>query len=289
MSSNTTLKGEIIEICSEDGAGTAITVYRQVKSNLDATIICNPAMGVPAGYYLPLVSALYDSGLNVITSDLRGLGLSKVRASRATNFGFHEIISYDFKAVIDTVRHQFPGQRIFLLGHSLGGQLSCLYASLNPGSIAGIILIASCSLYYKGWPFPQSVGILIFEQFSNIVAQLFGYYPGRLLRFGGQEARRLIRDWSYQGLTGRYEVAASPYNFESLLGEMRLPVLSISFEDDRYVPRGAVRHLLEKMRAARVTDLTLKPSDLDLNKLGHFGWVKNAASISPYIINWMNQ
>jgi predicted alpha/beta hydrolase len=282
-------EGKIVEIHPEDSIKTAIRVYKQPTTDSYATVLCFPALGVPASYYLPLVSALYEQGLNIITSDLRGLGLSTVRASKETDFGYHEIIHYDFPAVISMVQKIFPSTNLFLLGHSLGGQLSCLYGSLKPDSLSGIILLASCSLYYKGWPFPKSYGILLFEQFANLVAQILGYFPGHFFRFGGQEARSLMRDWSHQGLTGRYEVARNPNDFEYLLSIMDLPVLSISFDDDTYSPKGAVCHLLDKMKAAQVTDLVIKPSELGLKRLGHFGWVKKAALIAPYITPWIKQ
>jgi predicted alpha/beta hydrolase len=282
-------EGKIVEIHPEDGAKTAIRVFKQTTIESYATVICIPALGVPASYYLPLVSALYEQGLNIVTSDLRGLGLSTIRASKEADFGYHELLHYDFPAVISMVQKIFPSTNLFLLGHSLGGQLSCLYGSLKPDSLSGIILVASCSLYYKGWPFPKSFGILLFEQFANLVAQIMGYFPGRFFRFGGQEARSLMRDWSHQGLTGRYEVAGNPHDFEYLLSTMALPVLSISFDDDTYSPKGAVSHLLDKMRAAKVTDLLIKPSELGQESLGHFGWVKKAALIAPYISPWIKQ
>jgi predicted alpha/beta hydrolase len=282
------IEGEVVEVQSGDGARSAITIYRNDTDSLKAAVICNPAMGVSARYYHPLALALHERGLNVITSDLRGLGLSSIRVSAGTDFGYNEILSFDMPAVVEVVRRELPGRRIFLLGHSLGGQLNCLYTSLRPDSVAGIILIATCSLYYRGWPFPKSVGIYLFEHFARIVTDLLGYFPGRSLGFAGQESRKMMRDWSHQGLTGRYEVAGNPHDFESLLSEMELPVLSISLDDDSYAPRGAVLHLINKMRAAAVTDINLKPADFGLAGLGHFGWVKNATLIAPYIVSWIN-
>src|SRR4051812_27442258 len=58
-------------------------------------ILCIPAMGVNARYYEPLLKALHAAGLHAATFDLRGNGESTVRASRSTDFGYHEILTRD--------------------------------------------------------------------------------------------------------------------------------------------------------------------------------------------------
>src|SRR5262249_21546669 len=123
-------------------------------------IVCVPAMGVAARYYEPVLSALWSSGLNAAAFDLRGNGDSSVRASRAIDFGYNEILTRDFPCAIEETARLFPGRRMFILGHSLGGQLACLYAAATGPSIAGVILIASGSVYFRSWAFPWNLLVL---------------------------------------------------------------------------------------------------------------------------------
>ncbi len=249
-------------------------------------MVCFAAMGVRASYYRPLAEALCRQGLRAVTVDLRGNGFSSVRAGRGSDFGYREIAELDFPAVIRAVREQVPGD-VVLLGHSLGGQLACLAAAADPGQQVGIVLIASCSIYFRGWSFPRNLWVLGFTQVADLTARVLGYFPGHLVRFGDREARRLVRDWSHQGRTGRYRVAGSEHDYEALLARLELSVLAISFADDHYAPRHAVAHLLGKMPAAETTHVVLSPSDLGARAVGHFGWVRHADLLAPRIAEWL--
>jgi predicted alpha/beta hydrolase len=282
------IEGRIETIDIPDGTKLGVTVYRQPNGNPAPVVICNPAMGVPASYYKPMVTELYSAGNNVITSDLRGIGLSSVRVNRRRNFGYSEMISLDFASVVEEAHSLFPGSPVFLMGHSLGGQLSCLFASLKPQAVSGIILVAACSVYYASWSHPRRWGVLLFEQVVSFIARTWGYYPGKFFRFGGCEAQRMIGDWAHQGRTGRYEPAGNGVDFESLLAEIELPVLALSFDDDGLCPRQAVGHLLAKMPKARATSKHLSPADLGTDSIGHFGWVKKADLVAPAIIDWLH-
>jgi predicted alpha/beta hydrolase len=282
-------ENKLIEVRSEDGAGTAITVYSNGSRATGPVFLCTPAMGVKASYYEPVAKALHRLGAAVVTADLRGVGLSSVRASPRTDFGYREIVLYDMPAVLAAVKNEFPGRPVFLFGHSLGGQLSCLFASTAPEAVSGIVLVSSCSVYFNGWSFPVNLGILAFEQFAYLVANILGHFPGRLFHFGDREARRLVRDWSRQGLTGRYRAKGSGVDFEALLGAMELPLLTISFTDDAYGPKPAVEHLLAKMGKCVITHHHLSPDELGLERVGHFGWIQHAELIVPMIEEWLNR
>ena len=133
----------------DDGCRSAVTRYCGDRDG--PAFIILPAMGVPADYYAPLADAVAQLGIGAVTADLRGHGYSSLRASRKVDFGYHDMIAHDLPAVVAATRKHFPDNPIYLLGHSLGGQLGVFYASRFPGHVAGIVLVASCSVYFKGW------------------------------------------------------------------------------------------------------------------------------------------
>ncbi len=243
-------------------------------------------MGVPASYYTPLAEALRGQGCHAVTADLRGIGTSSVRAGRRADFGYHEIVEFDLPAIVAVVRGELPGSEIFLLGHSLGGQLACLFAAARPDEVGGLVLIASCSVYHRGWRFPKNLVLLGFQQLARFAALVVGHFPGKSFGFAGREARRLMGDWARQGLTGRYRVSESERDFEALLGELELPLLAMSFTDDPYCTRAATAHLLSKMPAAQTTHLHRSPNELGASRMGHFSWVKQAELLAPGIREW---
>jgi predicted alpha/beta hydrolase len=244
-------------------------------------------MGVPATFYQPLAKALSSEDVAVALMDLRGVGTSSVRASRKTDFGYFEIIAYDIPSAVAELQRRFPGAAVFLLGHSMGGQLICLSTSSRLPEIAGMILMASGTVYHRAWDFPFDVGTYVFQQFIPLVARLWGHFPGASLGFGWREARRQLRDWSYQGRTGRYKVVGCDCDLEELLSSLAVPVLAISFTQDFYAPPRSVDHLLGKLKAAEITRELLDPTDLGLESDSHFGWVKRAELFTPRIRGWV--
>lgn len=282
------MEGELVAVKAADGALSKITVYREGVDPRGPVLLIMPAMGVHADYYEPMAVDCVAAGWNAVTADLRGNGRSNLRVDRGVDFGYHHLVEYDWPATIAAVKEMFPESRLYLTGHSLGGQLSALYLARRPDDAAGLILIAAGSVYYRGWNFPESLGVLALTQFSRLISTVLGYYPGRRFGLGGTEARTLIRDWSYQSRTGQYKPAGSPHDFESLLRTLRKPVLAISFEDDGLTPYKAVGHLCGKMPEAVVTRLHVKPRDLGVHELGHFKWVRNFSMLTGKIGSWMN-
>ena len=273
---------EEISIVSKDGIASKITVFTGKLAPAAPVFICMPAMGVAAKFYEPLALPIVRQGWRFVTADLRGNGLCALRVGRGVNFGYREMITCDWPAVVDRVKTLFPGAPVYLLGHSLGGQLSALYLAASPGAASGLILVAAPSVHFKGWELPLSLGVLAGTQAACGIASFIGYFPGRKIGFGGTEARGVICDWARQARTGRYQPSGSSLDYELLLRVLEIPVLAISFEGDFLSPEKAVDNLLAKMHKARVTREHLAGDDLD-----HFRWVKNPAPVIEKISGWL--
>jgi predicted alpha/beta hydrolase len=276
------MKQEQIDITALDGAASKITVYTADHAAEAPVLVCMPAMGTAARFYEPLAGPIVREGWRFVTADLRGVGLSAVRVKRGVGFGYREMVGSDWPAVVQKTQSLFPCAPLYLLGHSLGGQLSALYLAENPGAVAGLVLVAAPSVHWRGWDAPLNAGVLAGTQAARAVAELLGYFPGRKLGFGGTEARGVIRDWARQARTGRYEPRGAPIDYEQLLAELDAPVLAFSFEDDFLSPPRAVGNLLAKMRRARVTHVTLAGDGLD-----HFRWVRNPDALVEKIREWL--
>ncbi len=138
-----------IAIVSQDGIASKITVFAEDPAPSAPVLICMPAMGVAAKFYEPLALPIVQEGWRFVTADLRGNGLCALRVGRGVNFGYHEMITFDWPAVVDKVKTLFPDAPVYLLGHSLGGQLSALYLAASPEAASGLILVAAPSVHYK--------------------------------------------------------------------------------------------------------------------------------------------
>jgi len=276
---------EILPIRMADGSRSKLTVFP--GSSHHPVFIIMPAMGVRASYYAPLAGSLLQQGLQAVTADLRGHGYSSLRSSRSVDFGFHEMINQDLPAVVAATQGRFPRSPIYLLGHSLGGQMSVLYASLFPDQVAGVVLVSSGSVYFRGWRFPTSLAILSATQLAWGISRLLGYFPGHRLGFGGREARTTIRDWAHNARTGSYRPAHGERDVEAAMAGMTTPVLAISIGGDKLAPPRATRQLCGKLKSAPVRYLCMGSDEMPAAGLDHFAWVNHAAPIVEKIRPWM--
>ena len=279
---------QLIDIKLADGASTSIVRFGTPTDPLTPVIICFSAMGVAGSYYRPLAEALATAGFPTFTTDYRGLGQSSVRA-RKQDFGYREIIEYDYHGVIQVITEEYPSNPKYFLGHSLGGQLGSLYLSrYQTPSVKGLILVASCSVYYRGWPGVTAYVTLFGTQLAGLLGNLLGYFPGKTLGFGGTESKTVIGDWSRQARTGQYWTKGSNFNYEEALSGLELPVLAISIEGDQYAPVAATKNLYQKYHpAATVYHHTMTAKEADHPTLNHFNWARQPSGTVSLIENWL--
>lgn len=88
------------------------------------------------GYYVWAAEHLAATGLAVYVLDLHGRGKSE-----GDRFYVEEIGDYltDINALVTLARTRESGKPVFLLGHSAGGVLSCVYALEHQAQLAGLI------------------------------------------------------------------------------------------------------------------------------------------------------
>ncbi|MBX6354877.1 MAG: alpha/beta fold hydrolase [Micromonosporaceae bacterium] len=242
-------------------------------------VVVFPAMGVPARYYRPFAADLLRVGLAVAVTDLRGTGSSTPRPSRSSRYGYAELVA-DVGAVLDTLKPHTDGRPVLLLGHSLGGQACAIHLALSgPDSgVAGLVLVAVGLPYWRDYPAGART-VLPMTQGINAVSAVLGVWPG--WRFGGRQARGVIRDWAYTARTGRYP-ALDGVDVEAALATVRTPVLAVTVEHDQYTPASTMDRLCAKLRAAPIEreDYTAAQAG---GPLDHFRWVRAAGPLASRI------
>lgn len=244
-----------------------------------------PAMGVPARHYLPLAEALAARGIAVVLHEWRGIGSSNHRAGRRDDWGYHELLARDLPAAWDAVHARWAQASCWLGGHSLGGQLGSLYASLHPSEHSGLVLVASGAPYWRCFRWGRLIGMACV--LAPWLARLFGYLPGRRIGFGGNEARGLVADWARTGRTGRYAAAGMAQDFEQELAALSLPMLALRLHDDWLGPEASLDWLLGKMpRTSRRVEV-ITAQDLGSKVADHFGWMKAPQVLATRIAGWL--
>jgi predicted alpha/beta hydrolase len=274
----------VVPIVSSDGARSELIFTRPADHPLHV-MYWVPAMGVPAKHYLPLAEALAKHGIAAALHEWRGIGASDRRAGRDDDWGYRELLEADLQAGMAQVRTRWPHARFWMGGHSLGGQLSCLYASLHPRDVAGIALIASGAPYWKQFPFGRLIKMAY--ALASPLARLVGYLPGRRIGFGGNEARGVIADWSRSGLTGGYSARGMDVDFERQLAALTLPVLGLRLRDDWLVPPRSLQWLLDKMPGAPRQISVVTPEQLAGQPADHFAWMKVPDALALQLAAWI--
>jgi acylglycerol lipase len=101
-------------------------------------LLCH-GLGEHSGRYGNVVDALVPDGWAVYGLDHRGHGLSGGRRAHLDDYA-------DWLADYDTFRRavvaRHPGLPVFLLGHSMGGQIALAYALDHQDDLAGLVLSA---------------------------------------------------------------------------------------------------------------------------------------------------
>jgi predicted alpha/beta hydrolase len=276
---------ETKEIIYSDKTKSKVAIYGTGNNNI--TLILLPAMGVRATFYNKFANNLSSLGFNVITADWRGQGYSSVRASRTTNFGYKEYIK-DIKELFDYTNIWFPDTKKIIVGHSLGGQIGSLIASRYSNLLSGLILITSCNVYYKGWKNWSANKVYIAAKIFYPISKIIGFFPGNIIGFGGKEARYVMKDWSNNGLNGTYKIANSNFDYEIALKKLRLPVLSISIENDFLASKISVENLYNKFNSeSNIKHIHLAVNNKNMQPLNHFNWTKEPDYFSEIIKKWI--
>jgi predicted alpha/beta hydrolase len=218
--------------------------------------LCLPAMGLAARYYRPFAEALAQALVGTVAvADLRGQRESQARARRGARFGYREIVEQDLPALLD--------------------------------ALAGLVLLAAGTAHYRAWPRADRRRTWLAVSGIRAAATLLPWYPGSLLGFGGDQPRRLMRDWSCNAFSGKYRLAGSRIDYEARLAAVRLAVLSVTIRDDPVAPPGAVNELLAKLPRAEQTRLEVDGVASDRPWRRHFSWARSPGTVLDPIVEWI--
>jgi len=119
-----------------------------------------PGFNSHSGYYAWVADRLVAAGLAVYAIDLRGRGESEGERFYVQQF---EDYVNDVHEFVTSARAHEPGLPIYLLGHSAGGVVSCLYAIEHQHELAGLI----CESFAFKIPAPD-FALAVFKGLAHI-------------------------------------------------------------------------------------------------------------------------
>ncbi|MFW2390161.1 MAG: alpha/beta fold hydrolase [Polyangiales bacterium] len=250
-----------------------------------AVLLFACAMGVEASYYAPFAEAMGEAGIVLAMCDLRGHGTSSIRPSRGVDFGYRECIELDIPAAVDVVRARTTGLPLYVGGHSLGGQLMILHVAATRPDIAGMILVACAIPYFRNWQGRMRVMIQALAALFPVVGFVLGYVPGDRFGFGATEARTVMRDWSHNARTAKYEPIGSEVDYEAALHTLEVDLFTVGIDGDEMAPPNAVQFMFEKVPGARGSRVEAKLSER--RPAAHMRWARDPSDVVQAISEWI--
>ncbi len=120
------------------GAGGLKIFYRSWRpaAKPRGVVVVVPGFNAHSGYYSWVAEQLTAKGLAVYAVDLRGRGKSDGERYYVDSFAEY---AGDVTGMVAVAKSKEPGLPVFVLGHSAGGVVSCLYALEHQAEIAGLI------------------------------------------------------------------------------------------------------------------------------------------------------
>ena len=273
---------EARELKVQGGDGHTWSLSARIPDNTRATLLWLPALGVAARHYLPFVDALAAHGIAVFVHEWRGNGSSNTRADRDHDWGYRELLTLDLPASEAAIARVCPHLPRIIGGHSLGGQLACCRLALSPESAASLWLVASGSPYWRAFPAPMRYGLPLVYRFLPWLACNRGALPGRVIGFGGNEARTVIVDWARTALTGIYAARGIADDIDSAMANIDVPIRAVLLPDDWLVPASSLHFLLSKLQHSTPAIVTLDAPTLGV-AADHFAWMKQPQAVAHHL------
>lgn len=205
-----------------------------------------------SGQYLWVGGQLAAAGLAVYALDLRGRGRSD-----GERFYVQKIEDYveDVATLVRAAKAENPGLPVFVLGHSAGGVISCVYTLDNQVEIDGLI----CESFAYELPVPDLV-LSFLKGLSHITPHTHVFsLKNRDFSRDPAVVESMDNDPLIKGESQPAQTAAVMINADHRLREefplIKLPVLILHGTEDKATKPSGSRHFYEQAGSA---DKTLK-------------------------------
>ncbi len=258
-----------VEFAATDGLTLAGREYAS-KSEARFTALMLPGIGVPQRVFRHLGAFLAEQDVHAFSLDYRGMGESSAGASSASLRVWAECDA------VGALRHaeQRWAKPVVLFGHSFGGQVLGLSDEFS--RLQACVLLASQFAPAKYWDGLARLKVASFwHAILPIAARIFETVPA-WTGAGAALPRGVAKEWARWGRSPDWYLT-HVVDAKRRLATFQQPILAYAVSDDPIAPPRAVSALLNCFEAAHVVRRDVKPSDLAVDAIGHFGLLRPSA------------
>ncbi|MDX1555585.1 MAG: alpha/beta fold hydrolase [Xanthomonadales bacterium] len=274
-----------LTIPARDGFQLAATHFQPAASG-GRLVLINSAMATPRHFYRHFAAALADAGFSVITWDYRGINDSGPSNLRGFEARMRDWVLLDMAGVVDWIGHAHGPERLFLVGHSAGGQLAGLLD--NPDRVHGMVTASAQSGHWRLQGGGQKWTVLLHVYLSlPLLSHLFGYLPWSRFMGGEDIPKGVALEWA-RWCRDRDYILGDPTLPQARYSRFTAPVLAYSIDDDNW---GTARSVDAVMRAyPHVERRHLVPGQYAMKSIGHFGFFKKGSeALWQEAMDWLNR
>lgn len=244
-----------------------------------AAVVIHCATGAPAGFYRGFAEWLVaERDCAVLTYDYRDFGTSLHRPLPQAKATMADWGLRDQAAALAALGDLVPGAPRWVVGHSLGGLMMGFHPAME--GVDRVITVASGMVHQSDHPFGFGLQARAFWSLMPPVVQALGYMPGKRFGFGADIPKGVYQDWRrwcltrgfYLGDVGTRLPMPDP---QRVTARMRI----VAVEDDVWCPAPAVWRMMAIYPQALKQQLTLRPADHGLRRIGHLGAFHRANSV----------
>lgn len=235
-------------------------------------VVVSGAFAIQHKFYGSFAAALAEAGYTVVTYDYRGVGGSKPRNLNELDATMTDWALLDMEAAVDWARTHFPTRRLFLIGHSFGGQVAGLLEKTD--DLTGMATFSSGSGYWglqgggQKWIVRFHVTVTL-----PLMSRRYGYAPWHMIGPGEDLPKGVALQWSRLCRKRRYILSDSTLPLDRY-ASFTAPVVAFSFGDDEWGTSESVDTMMGAY--PNVTRIHVEPSDVGVERIGHAGYFTEA-------------
>lgn len=260
-----------------DGERLAASVF-EPSGAAHRAVVVNSAMAMPRRFYAEFARWLAGRDCRVVTYDYRGIGDSRSGPLQDCEVTIADWAHRDMPAVIEWTRETTGADELYLIGHSMGGQIVGLLGDRFGVDATG--LVTAQTGYWRRQAPGQGWQFLVFASaFLPALTKLLGYFPWGTLMGGEDIPEGAAMQWSGWIRNPNYLLDDESLEGRDGFGRFSSPVVSYSFDDDPWGGREAVDWLADQFTNAPVERVHLAPEDVGVDEIGHFGFFRSELSL----------
>lgn len=263
-----------LTVPARDGFELKATLYGP-SSDIQRLVIVNSATAVPRRLYRHFGAFMAAQGWTTLTYDYRGVGQSRPKATlRGFQAKARDWVLQDMAGVLDWACASLPSQKLYLVGHSIGGQLAGLLD--KPDVVDAMVTFSAQSGHWRYQGGGQKLAVALHSYATlPLLSVVCGYMPWSLV--GGEDIPRGVAlEWASWCRHPDYVLGDDTLPLERF-ADFKAPVLAYSIEDDNWGTRRSVDMMMNRAYP-NVTRKHIDPAQMGIDKLGHMGVFRPHAS-----------